>query len=119
MTVTQALAHPWFEEVLQGEKRRLDERFRLESLRVIERLKLFSTQSRLQREFLLMLVHLSDPREFKENMRAFQAIDTDNSGMISAAEFVCAIKEFNLYKEGTVTPEDINRIIKKVDFDRD
>lgn len=78
LTVEQALSHKWLKDV-DGNDLHIDDYSAL----IFSRLKSFSTPSRLQMEFLMMLVGLLDEDIIVEQKKAFHLIDTDHSGTVS------------------------------------
>jgi hypothetical protein len=103
MTPEQALAHKW---IRNASKEQLNKT-------VLTRLALFKKPSAFQQEVFLFLAALLNSKELKEIRDTFSAIDEDSSGAISMKELHNAFKQAGEFRRD----EDINEIIKKVDFD--
>ena len=78
LSVEQALSHKWIVGI-DGDDLDLDGHCAL----IFSRLKSFARPSRLQMEFLMMLVGLLDDEIIVDNKRAFHLIDSDHSGTVS------------------------------------
>ena len=78
LSLEQALSHKWIRGI-DGDDLDLDDHSAL----IFSRLKSFATPSRLQMEFLMMLVGLLDDEVIVDNKRAFHLIDSDHSGTVS------------------------------------
>ena len=101
MTPEEALAHKWIKDASKEQI----------SKNVLTRLALFKKPNAFQREILLLLGALLNSKELKEIRETFSAIDIDSSGAISLKELEDA------YKQAGQLREDVDEIIKKVDFD--
>jgi hypothetical protein len=101
MTPEKALAHRWIRDASKEQI----------SKNVLTRLALFKKPNAFQREILLLLGALLNSKELKEIRETFSAIDQDSSGAISLKELE------NAFKQAGQSREDIDEIIKKVDFD--
>lgn len=104
MTPEQALQHKWIKSAPKESISRT----------VMTRLALFKKPNMFQREILLLLGALLNSKELKEIRDTFSAIDEDSSGAISLKELQNAFIQAGQARG----EEDIDEIIKKVDFDQ-
>jgi Ca2+-binding EF-hand superfamily protein len=63
----------------------------------------------------LLLVNLLDEEDLKKSKDTFRAIDRDHSGLISSHELRSAFKQVS---EEALNDEQIEEIIKKLDYDK-
>jgi calcium-dependent protein kinase len=108
-TAQQCLHHPWFDtaEYLQETKK-----VKM-SPEILKSLKSFKSSSRLHKTVLQMLVRLISRNELGELSRAFEAIDLDNSGVISREELTTALKKYSF----KISEEELNDIFAMVETD--
>ena len=86
---------------------------------VFIRLAEFRQTKRLQVELLLMLVKFIDKSDLRENAEAFQLIDTDRTGSITALECIDKVKQINESDafDFRINENDVHQFIRKVDLD--
>lgn len=65
-----------------------------------------------------MLVKMINPKDIEFLRNEFQKIDTDNSGFIEFKELERALLGSNIFGKGpSITPDEIDMIIKELDYD--
>ena len=109
ITGHQAIIHPWFAKfgVLTTEHDP-----ELTKVDVLERLKTFKGVSTFKKAALNLLVKIASEEEVKELRTSFEAIDVDDTGMISAQE----LQQILMQKHMGISEDDINDLIDEIDY---
>ena len=110
MTGHEAQAHPWFK--LCEEEDHPEIELKKISSEVIERLKNFKGESTFKKAAMNLLVKTATEEEVHDLKAAFQAIDTDGTGMIGAQE----LRQILVSKKQNVSDSEISSIIDQMDY---
>ena len=95
-------------------------------LSVLKRLKTFKAPTELQKHLLKIFINIVDPAVFENMKNTFQAVDVDNSGIITKDELfkeMLKIKKETKAITGWFDPEiqrtrkSVNKAIEAIDFD--
>lgn len=107
---SQALAHPWFSEILKDGARPkpLNEN-------VLQSLDDYKGVSHLKKEALNVLVKMLPDDEIQHLRETFQALDQDKTGMITPDELEEAFRQVT-GGEASPSSQQIKKIITQVDY---
>lgn len=102
ISAIDAMNHKWFEKIHSGQTLHKD---------VLHRLKEFRAPQRLQLEVLKFLVNnVAQDMDFKNMLDSFRALDTENTGILTARQIGEALKE-----DTTLSPADKDRLQSELD----
>ena len=104
VSIAQALEHEWF-KVTQTKANKLDPNF-------LSNMKNFSTKNKMQKAVYLFLVnHMTSKEEKRKLLETFQALDTNNDGVLSRKELQEGFKKI----DNALTEADLDSLMKKID----
>ncbi|KAF4677960.1 hypothetical protein FOL47_008064 [Perkinsus chesapeaki] len=107
-TAEQALNHRWIQTMaatdFHGDKN--------DHKKVVASLRNFRAQNKMKKVALTVIAQQLDESNIGKLKKTFQALDTNNDGMLSVQE----IKE-GMEQSGVALPEDLEEIMKEVDSD--
>lgn len=110
ITATQVLQHKWF-EVFDGQHSVAKEKDELDP-EVYLRMKSYKSTSYFEQAALNILIKQGTDAEFAKLKEQFEAIDTDNSGLIDTKE----LKDYIVKMGDKVDNDQINTLMSELDY---
>jgi calcium-dependent protein kinase len=105
-TVEQALAHPWITGDAASDKA-IDRS-------IVNALLAFNARNKLKKAAIKLVANHLTAKDVQSMRSTFMKIDTDNSGLITTAELVEALKEMR-----ALNKDEVKALVEAVDVDKD